>query len=121
MNSIPDVSYYGDKFRLEQAINNLLINAMKYSPGAEKVYVDLNVTGNAIEINVIDHGIGIAKSDADKIFERFFRAEEISSVISGLGIGLHIASQIVKRHHGSIKVKSEINKGSVFTIILPLD
>ncbi|HEY0666795.1 MAG TPA: CHASE domain-containing protein [Sphingobacteriaceae bacterium] len=121
LNSIPDVSYYGDKFRLEQAINNLLINAMKYSPGAEKVYVDVNIRDHSIEINVIDHGIGIAKSDADKIFERFFRAEEISSVISGLGIGLHIASQIVKRHHGSIKVKSETNKGSVFTIILPLD
>lgn len=119
LNAIPDVSYYGDKFRLEQAINNLLINAMKYSPKSDKVYVGVSVSPAAIEISITDEGIGISKSNVEKVFDRFFRAEEISPVISGLGIGLHIANEIIKRHQGSIRVKSEINKGSVFTVVLP--
>lgn len=83
------------------------------------MYVGVSVSPAAIEISITDEGIGISKSNVEKVFDRFFRAEEISPVISGLGIGLHIANEIIKRHQGSIRVKSEINKGSVFTVVLP--
>jgi signal transduction histidine kinase len=119
LSPIPDISYYGDKFRLEQALNNLLINAIKYSPGSNKVFVDVILKDHTLKINIIDEGIGISKQNLKKVFDRFFRAEELSPVISGLGIGLHISNEIVNRHKGSIKVSSEINQGSVFTIELP--
>lgn len=119
LSPIPDISYYGDKFRLEQALNNLLINAIKYSPGSNKVFVDVILKDHTLKINIIDEGIGISKQNLKKVFDRFFRAEELSPVISGLGIGLHISNEIVNRHKGSIRVSSEINQGSVFTIELP--
>ena len=119
LNTIPEIVYYGDKFRLEQALNNLLINAVKYSPRSNKVFVDAVLSDHKLKINIIDEGIGISKQNLKKVFDRFFRAEELSPVISGLGIGLHISNEIVRRHGGSIKVISEINQGSVFTIELP--
>ncbi|MBC8051960.1 MAG: CHASE domain-containing protein [Sphingobacteriaceae bacterium] len=118
LNIIPDLIYHGDKFRLEQALNNLFINAIKYSPGSEKVFVDMGLSQGIIKIKIIDEGIGISEQNIKKIFDRFFRAEELSPVISGLGIGLHISNEIIKRHGGSITVTSELNQGSIFTIIL---
>ncbi|HEY0056017.1 MAG TPA: CHASE domain-containing protein [Pedobacter sp.] len=119
LNSIPDISYYGDKFRLEQALNNLLMNAIKYSPQSKKVFVDVSLKDTRLKIKIIDEGIGISKQNQNKVFDRFFRAEELSPVISGLGIGLHISNEIVRRHNGSISLRSELNQGSVFTIELP--
>ncbi|WP_051189784.1 CHASE domain-containing sensor histidine kinase [Daejeonella oryzae] len=119
-DSIPDVELYGDILRLEQAMTNLLVNAIKYSPGASSIYVNAVVLSDEVRIEVIDQGLGISKENQEKVFDRFFRAEELSPVISGLGMGLYISNEIVKRHQGKMGVKSRINEGSTFCITLPL-
>jgi signal transduction histidine kinase len=110
-----------DKERIGQVLTNLLINAIKYSPQAEKVVVSLTGNSQTARVEVRDFGIGIAKRHQKKIFERFYQvAEGKSEPYSGLGIGLYIASKIVKRHGGKIGVKSVAGKGSTFYFTLPL-
>ncbi len=117
---IPDLILNADILRLEQAMTNLLVNAIKYSPGAPAVQISINQLEDTVRINVIDSGIGIAPENREKVFDRFYRAKELSPVFSGLGMGLFISSEIVKRHNGEIGVESEAGKGSTFYIILPL-
>jgi signal transduction histidine kinase len=118
-SDIPVITLTGDKFRLEQAMTNFLVNAIKYSPDKKSVQVNTKVTKYEVTIEVIDEGIGISKSNQEKIFDRFFRAEELLPALSGLGIGLYISNQIIKRHNGFIAVKSELNIGSTFYFTLP--
>lgn len=107
-----------DKFRIEQVITNLLTNAAKY--GEKKpIKVDMSKSNGCAIINVKDSGRGIAKEDHEKIFQRFQRIKAADQ-ISGLGIGLYIVKEIVQMHKGSIGVKSELNVGSEFTVIIPL-
>jgi two-component system OmpR family sensor kinase len=108
-----------DRFRIEQVLVNLLTNAIRYG---NKKPITINVTkeNNFAKICVIDQGIGIAKENAEKIFDRFERAGMSASEVSGLGLGLFITNQIVKAHGGSIAVDSELDKGSTFTVFLPL-
>ena len=117
---IPDLTLTGDKLRLEQALINLLVNAIKYSPGASAVSLGLSVLPTQVVISVRDQGIGISSENQGRIFEKFYRSEDLSPVFSGLGMGLFITYEIVRRHHGTIKVESELGKGSVFSICLPL-
>lgn len=111
---------YGDKFRLEQVLHNLLTNAIKYSPRADKVDVRLGKTARTILISVQDYGIGIPQKYQSKLFSRFYRVESSAKEFSGLGIGLYISSEIVKRHGGKIRVESVEGKGSTFTVELPI-
>jgi two-component system, OmpR family, sensor kinase len=120
LNEIPDITLKGDILRLEQAMNNLLLNAIKYSPGVDSVYINTQLLPNHVRIEIIDKGIGIAEENQERIFDRFYRAKELSPVISGLGMGLFISQEIIKRHHGTIGVESEFGKGSTFYIILPV-
>lgn len=113
-------SVYGDKHRLEQVVANLLTNAIKYSPQANAVTVSLSLVKEGVKVSVKDFGIGIHKDQLDKLFERFFRVEKTALQFSGLGIGLYISSEIVKRHRGTISVKSTENKGSTFSFTIPL-
>jgi PAS domain S-box-containing protein len=110
-----------DKLRIGQVITNLLNNAIKYSPASDKVSVFLKKENEHVQIEITDFGIGIDISDQPKIFERFYRVNgrEVHN-FPGFGIGLFISNEIVNRHDGTIEVKSEKNKGSVFTITLPL-
>ncbi|HEY1025392.1 MAG TPA: CHASE domain-containing protein [Sphingobacteriaceae bacterium] len=117
---IPDVTINGDKLRLEQAITNFLVNAIKYSPGADKVFLNATPGKEYIQIEIKDLGIGISKEDQEQIFDRFYRVDELSPVISGLGMGLYITHEIIKRHRGDIGVISEPGKGSTFFFRLPL-
>lgn len=119
-NEIPEVTLNGDILRLEQALNNLLLNAIKYSPGADSVHIRVFLVGNQVRIEVCDQGIGISKANQERIFDRYYRAKELSPVLSGLGMGLFIAYEIVKRHNGTIEVESESDKGSSFSIVLPV-
>ena len=112
----PDVVGHWDSYKLEQVINNLFSNAIRYSP-KKNVYVRLVVENNLAVLNVKDEGMGIDPSLREKIFERFERA---TSASSGLGLGLYITRQIVELHEGTIDVESEIGKGSNFIIKLPL-
>lgn len=112
---------YGDKDRIGQVLINLLTNAVKYSPDANKIYVRVGSEGKKIFVEVQDFGIGIPREFQDKIFNRYFQVGAASaSNASGLGIGLYIASQITMSHGGSIKVISEKDKGSTFRLLLPI-
>jgi PAS domain S-box-containing protein len=110
----------GDCHRIEQVITNLLTNAIKYSPHADRVEIEVSSTEDSVKVAVKDYGIGIPTEDNDKIFDRFFRVESSATKFSGLGIGLYISSQIVHRHHGKISVASKLGEGSTFTFELPL-
>jgi signal transduction histidine kinase len=111
-----------DGQRLAQAVDNLVSNAVKYTPRGGFVEIRLVVDGGRIEICVADSGIGIQAADRDRLFTRFFRgrqAEEQS--VQGLGLGLSIARSIVESHGGRIDVESEVGRGSVFRIRLPAE
>jgi PAS domain S-box-containing protein len=110
----------GDPHRIEQVLINLLTNAIKYSPKANKVEVFLSYTKDEVTIGVKDYGLGIAPDKLSQIFSRFFRIEGNDPGISGLGIGLYLTRQIVDRHNGKIWVESEPGKGSTFWVTLPI-
>src|SRR5258706_3782708 len=114
-------SLIGDRDRLGQGFTNLLSNAIKDSPDAQTVEMDLSASPETVTICVRDHGLGIPREQRDKIFERFYRAASPQHrAIPGLGMGLYIVAEIVKRHGGTISVDSEVGKGSTFTVTLPL-
>jgi two-component system CheB/CheR fusion protein len=109
-----------DKERIGQVLNNLISNAIKYSPHSDKVIVKSKSTEENITVCVQDFGIGISVDMQKKIFDRFFRLHDKRHPYPGLGLGLYIASEIVKHHKGSLTVKSEPGKGSVFCFTLPI-
>ena len=114
-------SLIGDRDRLGQVFTNLISNAIKYSPDAETVEIDLSTSEEAVTVRVRDHGLGIPREQLDKIFDRFYRVTDLSKrAIPGLGMGLYIVAEIVKRHGGTITVDSAVGKGSTFTVTLPL-
>jgi len=116
-----DTSLIGDKCRLEQVFINLMSNAIKYSPAASTVEVDMCKNAETVMVNVRDQGMGIPQEQREKIFERFYRAFDASQKsIPGLGMGLYIVAEIIKSHGGTITVDSAIGKGSTFQVILPL-
>jgi len=110
-----------DRDRIGQVLTNLLTNAIKYSPGAETIEVKTAYSADTVITSVHDSGIGIPKEKQARIFERFFRVEGDSQITyPGLGLGLYISAEFVKRHHGSIWVESEEGKGTTFSFSLPL-
>ena len=114
---------FGDKERLAQVDVNLLTNAIKYSPHADKVVVHLFRDDDAQQaiVSVQDSGIGIDKTHHEKIFERFYQVTDPEEkTYPGLGIGLYISSEIVARHHGRMWVESSKGKGSTFYVALPM-
>jgi len=116
---LPDVVF--DREAIEQVMHNLLDNACKYSDTSRNIEVQLFPKGNNIVFSVRDYGIGIRKEDHNKIFSRFYRAgEELTQNVKGSGIGLTIVKQIVDAHHGDISVESNPDKGSIFTVKLPV-
>jgi len=108
----------GDRNRLGQVISNLLSNAIKYSPGADKIIISSVKTKNDIKICVQDFGIGIPLSEQSKLFSRFFRV--FNNTYPGLGLGLYICNEIIKRHSGTMEFQSEEGKGSTFCFTLPV-
>jgi signal transduction histidine kinase len=116
---VPHVSF--DREAMEQVIHNLMDNACKYSGDSKTIELSLFPKGNKVIFSVRDYGIGIRKEDHDKIFSRFYRAgEELTQSVKGSGIGLTIVKQIVDAHHGDISVESNPDKGSIFTVMLPV-
>ncbi|MDQ3008253.1 MAG: PAS domain-containing sensor histidine kinase [bacterium] len=110
----------GDRDRIGQVITNLLSNAIKYSPNNEKIFVKASGDKKNITLTVQDSGIGVPKKNQNKVFERFFRGGDAEDTYAGLGLGLFISSEIVKRHGGRIWVESEVGKGSTFCFSLPI-
>jgi signal transduction histidine kinase len=109
-----------DESRLERVIDNLLGNAIKYSPAGGCVALSLAARDGWVTIVVSDQGIGIPAEDLPFVFEPFRRGANVIGRISGTGIGLASAQRIVERHGGTLSVESEAGKGSTFTIRLPL-
>ena len=111
----------GDRYRTGQVLSNLLGNAIKYSPKASEVIVRTAMEKKNVVISVQDFGVGIEKEHLNLVFERFFRvADPVINTFSGLGLGLYIASEIVRRQNGKIWVNSEKGKGSTFYVSLPI-
>ena len=106
-----------DRFRMEQVIVNLITNAAKYGHG-KPIHINLCRHDGRVEISVLDHGIGIAQGDLDRIFNRFERAVS-GQHFAGLGLGLYIVTQLLDAHGGKIEVASEVGHGSTFTITVP--
>jgi len=114
------VKVNADRERIAQVLTNFLNNAVKYSPGADKVNVDVKSLGTYVSVAVSDKGVGIKPEEHTKIFERFYRAKSNSKIpFSGFGIGLYISAEIIHRHDGRIGVNSEEDKGSTFYFTLP--
>lgn len=116
-----DVIYTGDHFRLEQVMQNFLLNAIKYSPGSDKVVVSSSVDLGSIIVSVQDFGIGIAAESMPMLFDRYYRVDNAKMQFEGLGLGLFISSEILKRHYGSFWIESEEGHGSTFYFRLPID
>ncbi len=115
-------SIRGDGSRLRQVFENLIGNAIKYSPSGDSIEVTLRTDGESVEISVRDRGIGIPAADRDKVFGRFPRASNARRLgISGTGFGLYLVRSIVELHGGTIAVTSKEGAGSTFKVQLPID
>ena len=120
VNLVKVAPIYADKDRIGQVLTNLLSNAIKYSPQASKINVTSTKDKECISVYVKDFGIGIKKEKQEKIFQRFFRVNGVEEdIYPGLGLGLYISSEIIKRHSGTISIKSIIGKGATFCFKIP--
>ncbi|MFD0764645.1 ATP-binding protein [Mucilaginibacter lutimaris] len=114
-----DLELYADADRIEQVIVNFVNNAIKYAPGSKEILITVGQKDQLIKISVTDKGPGVAPEKIPHLFERYYQAEGTQPQSSGLGLGLYICSEIIKRHGGEIGVDSEIGKGSTFWFTLP--
>ena len=111
-----------DTDKMTQVIDNILNNAIKYSPDGGKITVTMKTTDDQMILSISDQGLGIPKQDLPRIFDRFYRVDRARSrAQGGTGLGLSIAKEIIKQHNGFIWAKSIYGKGSTFTIVLPYD
>lgn len=109
-----------DRERMEQVINNIVGNAIKYSPEGGDILVKVSRLKDALLVSVSDKGIGISSFNLEKIFERYFRAEGHDIHFQGLGIGLFISMEIIKMHGGRMWATSTVGKGSTFSFLIPI-
>jgi signal transduction histidine kinase len=110
---------YWDASRLEQVVTNLVSNALKYSPPGAEVRVTVRDELDGAALIVRDEGIGIPTTDRERLFEPYARSRVVARRIEGMGLGLFISEQIVRRHGGEITVESELGVGSTFSVRLP--
>ncbi|WP_432710080.1 ATP-binding response regulator [Pedobacter sp.] len=115
------VPLYGDEIRIEQVIINFLTNAIKYAPGTQEAWITAEVRNGQVFVGVRDFGIGIDTAQQESVFEKFFRVEETAIQFQGLGIGLYISAEIIRRHGGQVGVNSKLGEGSEFYFTIPLD
>jgi len=116
-----DTDFWGkiDLDKLEKILNNLISNAIKYSASQTNIILSAKIEDNNLHIDLTDFGQGIHHDETEKIFQRFYQATN-SNTVSGVGIGLSLARELAEFMKGSLTVKSKINKGSTFTLILPI-
>jgi len=118
---IDELLITADPDRVEQVIINLLTNAIRYSPGTDRIIIYLTREAGEVKVGVRDFGVGIAPEKLKDIFIRFYRVDDANPTISGLGIGLYLSHEIIVRHKGRIWAESEPGIGSTFWFTLPLD
>lgn len=109
-----------DEQQIEQVFVNFLTNAIKYAPNSKKIEVEVSIEHGQAKLSVKDFGNGIDAGSREKIFERYFRAENNAANVGGLGLGLYISSEIIKKHDGKIGLDTEIGKGSTFWFSVPI-
>jgi signal transduction histidine kinase len=115
-----DAVVRGDPGRLRQVFDNVVGNAIKYSPGGGTIEVRVTETERTVRVAVTDHGIGVPAGEMKILFERFTRASNAKrSPIKGTGLGLYLAKTLVERHGGNIQLQSTLGSGSTFTVVLP--
>ena len=114
-----NMEVHADRNRLEQVVINLISNAIKYSPDADKVVVSIEKVDEGVKVSVKDFGIGISADKLPMIFDRFYRVDEDSQRYAGLGLGLYISAEIIRQHNGHIDIESTVGKGSSFWFTIP--
>jgi signal transduction histidine kinase len=110
---------YGDPIRLRQMVDNLLENAMKYTPSNGTIFVEAEAEDDQVILRIRDTGPGIPHQDQPFLFDKFFRASNTPEDAPGTGLGLSIVKSIVDQHEGRIWVDSELGQGATFTVVLP--
>jgi len=111
----------GDRDKIALSLHNLLANALKYTPAGGEVTVAIDVRGNQLVIDVADTGIGIKPEDAEHVFDKFYRsADPRVEKITGTGLGLTLAREVIRLHGGDVTLQSELNRGSTFTATFPV-
>jgi len=111
----------GDREKIRVALHNLVGNALKYTPAGGQVSVTVTANDGHLVVEVGDTGIGMSEEDREHAFEKFYRAKDARvAKITGSGLGLAIAREVVRMHGGDITVESELNRGSTFTLALPI-
>ncbi len=111
---------YADISRIEQIVTNFVNNAMKYAPESKEIEVRVEKSLNMVKVSVIDKGLGIPEQNLRFLFDRYYRVNHSGSKYTGLGLGLYICAEIVKKHDGTIGADSEIGIGSTFWFTLPI-
>lgn len=109
-----------DEHRIEQVVVNFVNNAIKYAPDSKIINLNISKTDNHAKVTVSDHGPGIAQKNMPHIFNRFYRSDTNVEQYAGLGLGLYISAEIIKRHNGEIGAESKVGEGSSFWFTLPL-
>ena len=118
-SNLPPARLDEDKF--QQILTNLIDNAAKYSTDGKTVTISTELVENFVEIKITDEGVGIKKEDFDKVFKKFSRLENhLTSTTQGNGLGLYITKQLVENMGGQISFTSEINKGTIFRLLMPV-
>jgi PAS domain S-box-containing protein len=120
IEGIKDLEVEADSERIQRVVINLVNNAVKYAPDSKEIVIDIEQFHDRVKITVRDKGPGITKEKIPHLFERFYRVDQSGSQYSGLGLGLYISAEIVRKHGGDIGVDSELEKGSNFWFTLPL-
>jgi signal transduction histidine kinase len=115
-----ELKVYADEHRIDQVMTNLINNAVKYAPNSTDISLIIQKEQNVVKVSVKDSGPGIPKDKLPHLFDRYYRVNSTGYQTSGLGLGLYISSEIIKRHGGEIGVESELGKGSTFWFTLPL-
>ncbi|MDR6736671.1 ATP-binding protein [Sphingobacterium sp. 2149] len=111
---------YADEHRIDQVVINFVNNAIKYAPMSKEVHLNVEVLENqSVKVSVRDFGIGIEQEALPKLFDRYYRVSHSGKEYSGLGLGLYICSEIIRKHDGKIGAESVLNEGSTFWFILP--
>jgi PAS domain S-box-containing protein len=110
---------FADQFKIDQVMVNLVNNAVKYAPKSKEIIVKVAHLDKATRVSITDRGNGIPENQIKQLFDRFFRVKEQAAKTSGLGLGLFICAEIIRRHGGDIGVESEVGQGSTFWFTLP--
>ena len=114
-----DIEVFADEGRIDQIVVNFVNNAVKYAPHSKEILIRIEKVNNMAKVSVIDKSPGISPEKIPHLFDRYYRVDSSGSQYSGLGLGLYISAEIIKKHNGEIGVDSELGKGSTFWFTLP--